>query len=132
MADISTPYEVDAYSFHLFPNIDYIAAVVWAETGSGLTLPDPWLAVVNPVDQSLIGYIDTNISGTKDAAMSFQVPYESDYLLGVTDLTGGTGSYSSSIRDPNDIFQPGTAAGEFIYDPLTMTLTPISSEVDFV
>jgi hypothetical protein len=127
MPDISAPFEVDTYAFHLLPNTDYTATVAGSSTGgdSGLTLPDPFIAVVDLATQSPITYQDTSAEGSRDPVVFFQVPAERDYVVGVADLTGRTGSYEVAVSDQSGISLAGVPAGEFIFDPLSMTLTPL-------
>lgn len=129
MPDISTPNEVDAYAYHLLPNTDYLASVSGASTGSDfgipLSLPDPFVAVVDLSRQVPITFQDTNPQGGLDPSVSFRVPSQGDYIVGVADLTGGTGSYEVAVTEPSGLHLTGVPAGQFLFDPVSGSLTPI-------
>jgi hypothetical protein len=80
---IAVPNEVDVYSVHLWPNTNYTAVVQGLDTGSAngldLTLPDPFIVVVDIINQTPVTFQDTNAEGGRDPAVVFTVPQEGDY-----------------------------------------------------
>jgi hypothetical protein len=121
--EISVPHEVDVYLVYLLPNTNYSASVTGAETsgpilvGEDFTLPDPTIVVVDPSTQTVIATEDNDADGGLDPQVDFTVPVEGDYVFGVTDLTGATGTYKPLVMDPFFTYKPLALVGEFIYDP---------------
>lgn len=126
MADISSPLEVDVYLVHLVPDTDYSATVSGAETSSAsvvgekFTLPDPSIIVVDPMSGDILAAEDnddTDDTENLDPDVDFTVQTEGDYAVGVTDLTGGTGTYQAVVVNQFGVLPPLTPAGQFVYQP---------------
>jgi hypothetical protein len=114
VADISAPQEVDGYPVHLFGGVDYVASV-FGQTiggGSGRTLPNPAVAILDTNLNVLDGQDDSWVLGA-DPLFKFKVPTTGDYVLAVTDLTGGTGSYEVVFDVSQGPFQFGSPVGDF-------------------
>lgn len=114
IGDIAVPQEVDGYSIHLFGGVDYVASV-FGQTiggGSGRTLPNPAVVVMDPALNIIDGQDDSWVLGA-DPLFKFKVPTTGDYVIGVTDLTGGTGSYELVLDVSHGPFQFGSPVGDF-------------------
>lgn len=128
---IDVPGEIETWGpVHLFQGVEYVAYVLGASTGQ--TLPDPVLAVYDPVTLQNIVFADDSLALGPDPVVTFIAPYEGDFLMDVGDLTGGTGQYNANLvvyqgdisfgSDPGT-FGPGTEApfpvGTLDPDPFT-------------
>lgn len=132
---ITNPTEIDVYRVHLYPNVEYWATASGSGNKQGfidgLTLYDPFVAVLDPETQATIG-VDDNSLPNRDAQTRFVVPVEKDYFVSVGDATGGTGSYQVAVVDvatanhgavgdmPLELF------AEFAVNPQTGTFQPIT------
>lgn len=127
---ISVPSEIDVYRVHLVPNVDYYAVAAGGSgqrgAAAGLTLPDPFVGVLDAETQSIVAS-DDNSQG-RDAITPFTVPAEKDYYLAVGDITGGTGSYETGIIERvSGSHVTGVMFAEFVVDPMTGQVVPAGS-----
>jgi hypothetical protein len=125
--EISQPYEIDVYNVHLTPNVEYVAVAVGLSggqgTAEGLSLPDPFVFVMDLTGNGSVVAVDDDTAGDQNAGTVFTVPAERDYYLAVGDITGGTGVYETAVvATPSGIEAPGGLFAEFIYDPATGTV----------
>lgn len=128
---INTPTEVDLYNVHLYPGDYFASATGSSQTGAsrGLTLPDPYVVVLDPQTATAVA-VDDNSAGGRDAVTIFRVPAEKDYLVAVGDLTGNTGTYEFDVFPsvPGGSVTPVLIA-EFWTNPRTGQLEPLTGTV---
>lgn len=119
------------FTVNLQAGTNYTVSVAGAPSGSqkGYSLPDPVLVVVDPVAGTTIFAQDNPDSGGLEPSGAIQVPVTGEYVLGVTDLTGGTGTYETLIlnQQQNTLLNP-TFVGEFIFDPNSPPEQPQTTE----
>jgi hypothetical protein len=129
--NIAAPMEVDMFTVNLQAGTNYEVAVAGAPSGSpkGYSLPDPVLIIIDPVAETTIFAQDNPDTGDLEPLGVIQVPVTGEYVLGVTDLTGGTGTYETLIlnQQQNTFLNP-TFVGEFIFDPESPTGQPQTTD----
>ena len=114
VATIDVPGEIDAYPATLFGGVDYVTSV-FGQTiggGSGRTLPNPAVFVLDANGNVLNGQ-DNSLALGADPLLTFKVPVNGQYIIAVTDLTGGVGSYEAFLNVSLGPFQFGSPVGDF-------------------
>lgn len=124
--NIAVPNEVDAWVVTLQPNTPYLLSVTGATGGAstGNTLPNPFVGVADLNTSNVVAVQDDTTSGGLDPRLDFQVPASGNYLVMVSDLTGGTGSYTIGVYDQQGNLQPGSFVIDIVVDPATVSGTP--------
>ena len=84
--------EIDVYPVELTAGTTFTLGVSGASTGGG-TLLDPTLLFMD-ANGALLGYQDDSQVTFLDPYADFVAPYTGTFYIGVTDLSGGTGSYA--------------------------------------
>jgi hypothetical protein len=90
-ASIDAPFVPDWYAVDPVGGVDYVASVLGATTSGG-TLPDPELAVVDEFG-NVYAYNDDSFALGLDPMVQFSVPTSGTYFVGVSDVSGSTGTY---------------------------------------
>src|SRR3712207_1762917 len=92
---IEAPGEIDMYPVELVAGTSYTLAVGGASSGLG-TLADPAVILFDEYGTVLGHQDDSQLAGL-DPHSEFVAPYSGVYYVGVTDLTGGVGSYTPAL-----------------------------------
>ena len=108
---IGTPGEVDLFTYDFIGQVDYVASVLGASNVGG-TLPNPEVGIYDSAGTLLASNDDSFALGA-DPLLQFTAPFTGTYYIGVTDPTGGIGSYTLVVDQagvPSPIAPPPPGA----------------------